>query len=315
MVLAYADKENGGSDYAYPFRTYPTRKPLQRSKSRKHSETTGTYGPATRLPIWQVARATSAAPTYFRPIKIKKGNEAGFVTFKDGGFGTNNPSEEVYRDVIDKHGGRNQSIGPFISIGTGIPSVDKFSKRKGNINNFVTNVKAALKLPSRTTGVHRTMEQFSKNDDFPYFRFDGGERLGEIALDEWKGHRFTKLTGKDKKSGSTTLDKIYVATAAYILKPEVQTDLTECARILVRRRQLRMRNSSEWDRYASFSYYDCNVEGCDRPPSKKAHDFREHLRKFHQKIAEHDMEQTVKDCRRVYWKYRPNSPDSTPPTA
>ncbi len=311
MVLAYAD--NAGTDYAYSFRTYQTRNPRQRSG--RSAGTTGTYGDAVTLPIWQVARATSAAPIYFPPIEIPRGDESGTVTFKDGGFGSNNPSERIYDDVIDKHGGKIQNMGPFISIGTGIPPIEMFPKKRarlGDPRNALTNFKAALKFPSRTTNVHQRMLQLSFNDNiehFPYFRFDGGERLGEIPLDEWKGHRLTWLTGKEKTPGWTTLEKIYVATAAYLADPKVQRDLTECARILVRRRQLRMRNSSEWDRYASFSYYDCNVDGCDRPRSNKVHEFREHLRKFHPNTADHEIEQRVKECRRVYWKYRPNSPD------
>lgn len=302
MVLAYAD--NVGADYPYLFRTY------------ENHGTAGTFGGAAALPIWQVARATSAAPTYFRPIEIPKGSMPGVVTFKDGGFGSNNPSEEAYNDIILKHGGNIHNMGPFISIGTGIPPIKFFSKKKGNFNNArnaVTNIKAALKLPSRTTTVDHTMGRLSTYNCFPYFRFDGGERLGEIALDEWKGHRFTWLTGKDKNPGCTTLDKMYVATAAYLADPKVQEDLTKCARILVRRRQLRMRDSSEWDRYASFSEYKCNVEGCGKPNSAKAHDFREHLRKAHQKTAGAEVEQRVRDCRRVYWKYRPTSPDATLP--
>lgn len=306
MVLAYADSV--GADSAYRFRTY---------QSKERYGTTGAYGDVAALHIWQIARATSAAPTYFPPIKIPRGNMPGDVTFKDGGFGSNNPSEEAYLDVIEKHGGASQNMGPFISIGTGIPPIDLFSEKRGNFNNAIATFKGAMKLPSRTAGVHKRMKRHSmhdKKEHFPYFRFDGGKRLGEIALDEWKGHRFTRLTGKDKSPGCKTLEKMYVTTAAYLLEPKVQQDLTECARILVRRRQLRMRDSSEWDRYASFSHYDCNVEGCARQRSNKAQDFREHLRRFHQKIANQEMEQRVQDCRRVYWKYRPNPPDKTLPT-
>lgn len=315
MVLAYAN--NIKSDYPYRFRTYWTHTPLKRAKSNRREGTIGTYGDAAALPIWQVARATSAAPTYFPPIEILMGNQPGSVSFKDGGFGSNNPSEVAYDDIIAKHGGKSQKMGPFLSIGTGIPPYELFPKKKGNLNHAITNFKAALRLPSRTVGVHNGMEKHANHNDekcFPYFRFDGGERLGEIALDEWKGHRLTWLTGKDKEPGCTTLEKMYVATAAYLAEPEVQQDLTECAKILVRRRHLRMRNSSEWDRYAAFSYYDCNVQGCDRTRNNKADDFREHLRKFHQKIAEQEIEQRVRECRRVYWKYRSNAPESALPT-
>ena len=315
MVLAYAD--NVGADFPYRFRTYRTHAPLVRAKSSRRDGTIGAYGDAVALPIWQVARATSAAPTYFPPIEIPRGNERGSVTFKDGGFGSNNPSLVAYDDIIAKHGGKSQKMGPFLSIGTGIPPIELFPKKKGNFHNAMTNWKAARSLPSRTVGADDRMEQNSMYDNekrFPYFRFDGGERLGEIALDEWKGHRFTWLTGKDKTPGCRTLEKMYVATAAYLAEPKVQQELTECARILVRRRHLRVRDSSEWDRYAAFSYYHCNVQGCDRPRSNKADDFREHLRKFHPKIAEQEMEKRVRKCRGVYWKYRPNAPHTTHPT-
>ena len=317
MVLAYAD--SGETDYAYPFRTYQTRRPLQRSRSQARYGGTGTYGDAPNLPIYQVARATSAAPTYFKPIKISRGSAEGSITFKDGGFGSNNPSLEVYNDVIEKHGGtRERSMGPFISIGTGVSPVERFSRKKGpfgHIYNAIANFKGAAQVTSMTLGVHKLMEGYSMSGNkecFPYFRFDGGTRLKEIAMDEWKSTRLTRLTGHTKTAGGITLENIYVATAAYLQEPKVQQDLADCARILVRRRQLRMRNSSEWDRYASFSYYDCNVEGCVRQRSNKAQEFREHLRSSHQKIANQEMDQRVKECRRVYWLYRPSPPGPTP---
>ena len=39
--------------------------------------------------IWQIARATSAATTFFKPIKLGRDN----VEFIDAGFGYNNPTE------------------------------------------------------------------------------------------------------------------------------------------------------------------------------------------------------------------------------
>ncbi|KAM0794622.1 acyl transferase/acyl hydrolase/lysophospholipase [Usnea florida] len=317
IVLAYAD--SGETDYAYPFRTYQTRRPLRRSRSQAHHGGIGTYGDAPKLPIYKVARATSAAPTYFSPITIERGSAEGAITFKDGGFGSNNPSLQAYNDVIEIHGGtKERSMGPFISIGTGVSPVERFSKKKGpfgHIYNAIANFKGATQVTSMTLGVHELMAGFSMSGNkecFPYFRFDGGTRLKEIAMDEWKSNRLTRLTGHKRTAGGITLERIFVATAVYLADPKVQQDLAECARILVRRRQLRMRNSSEWDRYASFSYYDCNVEGCAKQRSNKAQEFREHLRTSHQKIANQDMDQKVKDCRHIYWLYRPSPPGPIP---
>ena len=43
--------------------------------------------------IWQVARATSAAPTFFVPIEI------GDVLYGDGGTGWNNPTKEAISEA------------------------------------------------------------------------------------------------------------------------------------------------------------------------------------------------------------------------
>jgi len=43
--------------------------------------------------IWQVARATSAAPTYFQPIEIDD------VLYGDGGTGWNNPVKEAIAEA------------------------------------------------------------------------------------------------------------------------------------------------------------------------------------------------------------------------
>jgi predicted acylesterase/phospholipase RssA len=62
--------------------------------------------------IWQVARATSAAPTYFLPITIDD------VEYGDGGMGWNNPAKEAIAEARDIWPDR--PIGILISIGTGL---------------------------------------------------------------------------------------------------------------------------------------------------------------------------------------------------
>ena len=48
-------------------------------------------------PIHQVERTTSAAPLYFKAVKLNRG--APNLELIDGGFGANNPSWEAYREV------------------------------------------------------------------------------------------------------------------------------------------------------------------------------------------------------------------------
>lgn len=266
------------------------------------------HGDAPNLPIWQVARATSAAPGYFSPIKINKGNGSDprdRIRFKDGGFGTNNPTKEAYYDIVDKHGGQSK-IGLVLSIGTGKTSLDLFARKSGHWNNTIANFKAATKLPSRTLKAHDDMLRLAENDGeelFPYYRFDGGESLGELAIDEWKSHHFTKLTGHSDERGYKTIKKIEDGTEDYLQNPEVQRDLVACAKDLVRRRRLRTRDVSKWDRYASASYYECDLKGCEARRIKTSQEYAEHIKSQHGiQVADSVLEKRMQSSRRC-WIY------------
>ena len=245
---------------------------------------------------------------------MRSGNGPEVVTFKDGGFGSNNPSEEAYYDIANKHGGTSKNIGPFISIGTGSIPLKMFPGRKGNLKNLrntIANGKTLMQLPSRTARAHENMiriSNFDGKEPFPYYRFDGGDRLGKVSLGEWKSHRYTFITGRDNTPGCKTLAEIEAATAIYLRRPDVQRDLKEVAKILVERRRLRTRNESDWDRYASFSYYECDFKDCNRERINTAQEFKEHIRKKHgHSVDDRVLEAQLKKKRRIYWVYRPKS--------
>ena len=228
------------------------------------------------------------------------------IRFKDGGFGSNNPSEEAYWDILNKHGSVSH-MGPFISIGTGITPMDMFDK--SNLSKSYAYFNTVVKLASRTLKAHENMIRNANPDGeerFPYFRFDGGLDLGKVGFGDWETHRLTPITGKDGTSGHKTLKKIEAAIAVYLRNADVQRDLTECARLLVNRRRLRARNASDWDRYASYSYYVCDMKGCRERVAGTAHEFKEHLRRHHRlRLADPVIEKNISACRRVQWLYRP----------
>lgn len=316
IVVAYSDHTKG--EWPYLFRTYGNQAPPldpHKSRIRQRTDIFRNPGGASMLPIWEVARATSAAPGYFSPRKIKTGHGSEVITFKDGGFGSNNPSEEAHDDIIEKHGG-SMHMGPFISVGTGMTPLDMFGKRSDNLSTAIVNLKTAFKLPARTFKVHDHMVKKATQDDeerFPYYRFDGGLDLGEIKLGEWESHRFTRITGKDGTSGQKTLKKIEAAIAVYLQRRDVQKDLMECARLLVDRRRLRARNASDWDRYASYSHYQCDLKGCQKRRVNTARDFKEHLQRDHKvKLVDPVIDKKTLDCRRVHWLYRSNDTTQVP---
>ena len=94
-----------------------------------------TYDTSTALDgctIWQVARATSAATTFFKPIKVGRDE----IEFIDAGFGYNNPCEiligEAHRQFPDR--GQMQ----VLSIGTGLGDIVQIS---GSWTSIITALK------------------------------------------------------------------------------------------------------------------------------------------------------------------------------
>ncbi|KAJ9629468.1 hypothetical protein H2203_001842 [Taxawa tesnikishii (nom. ined.)] len=136
-------------------------------------------GSAHSIPLWQVARATSAAPTYFKPVKIQD------RIFGDGGFGANNPTEELICEVSQMHGNDRKVIPLVVSIGTGgKPNPGRYEG--DGIWKYINLIKAAKAIPtdSDDTGAARLCEVAK----IPYFRFNvlRTQGLGEVKLDEWK---------------------------------------------------------------------------------------------------------------------------------
>ena len=261
------------------------------------------------IPLHKVARATAAAPAYFRPVRIlpaHRGIPLPAIRFKDGGFGCNNPSEEAFHDVREAHGGLTENIGPFISIGTGVGKFKLFSNKQGNFRDVRANATAAFKRPTLTTLTHKSMSHlanFDKEEKFPYHRFDGDEALGKIALDEWKGHSSRK-DNDSRGKGAKTLETIHKAVQAYLQLKSVQQNLKNVARLLVQRRRLRAEDASRWERFATSSYYLCGDSGCDKKVRfDTSEGFKEHLVSAHGVGDVGMLEKKLEEGRSYGWLY------------
>jgi hypothetical protein len=247
-------------------------------------------GPAQNLDIPAVGRATSAAPGYFAPAEIRI-NGGQTIKFKDGGFGCNNPSDEIRRDVRALNGSSNKNLGPFISIGTGTDRViEKFPTDGAfkHIRGFWRNLKSSTDMVSLTAGAHESMlDAASDGDDenFPYFRFDGGERLGALKMDAWVGHKLVGITGRDPTPGCKTIEEMNTAVAMYLQNPHVSAKLDEVAELLVRRRRYQIRDKSKWDRYACASWYQCPYPCKGGKRFDTLCGFREHVLREHRNPA------------------------------
>lgn len=63
-----------------------------------------------------VARATSAAPTYFEPLKVDRGNRGDYLAFIDGGVFANNPALCAYVEALKMFPDADFVV---VSLGTG----------------------------------------------------------------------------------------------------------------------------------------------------------------------------------------------------
>ena len=181
MVIAYQETQTGGVGKPYLFRTYknlhiskdPAQRVLDRNPALAHD-----------VPIWQVARATSAAPTYFKPAKIDK------LEYLDGGFGsTNNPSVEIWDEVRTMNNEAKDCANLVVSIGTGKnKKISRWTSGKAWMpgSRFINYMNFAKKWASESETKHRDMLRLQKNYGFKYYRLNVETGLDEMKLDEWR---------------------------------------------------------------------------------------------------------------------------------
>ncbi|KAG8919707.1 hypothetical protein FRC01_001151 [Tulasnella sp. 417] len=149
------------------FRTYDNR-------FQRHS--------ADQCQIWEAARATSCAPSFFPDIQVEG------VYYSDGGLGYNNPSHLVLQEARSLWG-PSHAINCLLSIGTG--SVESFMHRTEYAPDKLGFIKVFGDMAIGCERVHQELAQ----DYFlegTYWRFN--PKMDEkIGLDEWR--RIDELKG------------------------------------------------------------------------------------------------------------------------
>ena len=300
-------KNPNNHEMAHLFRTYDHHRrrlpnyirldgPNSRPNPRNPVEQTG---PADSSLIWEVARATSAAPTYFDTIKIGE-NEYG-----DAGFGENNPSTRLFWEVCQMNNENVSANELSISIGTGISRFTRF--QTGLLTRPIGWINAAKKVSTDCEKAHMEMERFSKSlANHRYVRFNvpekatedvepskwqhlkkrarkwfghGGEPLdrglGKIKLDEWKPRGWWRK--------ESTQEEIERVTKEYLKGPEVVKQLEEVAGMMVSHRRARAR-TDRWETYALGIRYECPVtfERCPDDTWTDEGGLRRHLEEDHE---------------------------------
>lgn len=144
--------------------------------------------------IWQAARATSAAPTYFLPITIDD------VAYGDGGTGWNNPAKEAIAEARNKWPSR--PIGILVSIGTGLEEALQLNDRSKEVPQIIQSLlqntspehafklavaEYAVKCVTSCELVHREISEHCDKDilESNYFRLNVPQGMSAIGLAEW----------------------------------------------------------------------------------------------------------------------------------
>ena len=263
IVLAYRRQERVRERQKIPyiFRTY------------KNSPSSGqrlnqNLGPAHHIPVWQVARATTASPTFFRPMIIDDHEYVG------GSFGINNPCAEIYREVQHMDGIDNVDI--ILSIGTSRNGI-RSQKHRSLGSDWLFELQ-------------RIPQIFTSNQD--YYRLEV-EALGQMKVDKWPAgdrvrtnigslmgrHRSKKKaaapgqenqtviansdnssvpiirnakfsTAKWFRPRNVTEESIRKHTRDYLDREDVQFKVIEIAKYLVQKRRNRVRSDLErWEKF------------------------------------------------------------------
>ena len=134
--------------------------------------------------IWEAARATSAAPTFFKRIKIGPPNSA--VEYVDAALGFNNPIKEVIAEAARVFVESSQ-VSCMVSIGTGQRGIVGYDKPDAFQKWLPTRLVDVLKkIATDCDKTAQEMEQRFKNFPHIYYRLNVDRGLELISLDEWK---------------------------------------------------------------------------------------------------------------------------------
>lgn len=165
------------------------------------------YNPgADKLKVWQVTRATSAAPFYFDWLEADLHGES--WRFKDGGIRENNPAGAAWSEFVSRYG-ENKDPALLLSIGTGRPdeSKDGFATtwpgpfgRSSLVRKFAEKLAVIRNVLIKYTDSeikHRAMLNTARGEHGWYKRLNVDKGLESMSLDEWKkGEWRNMVTGE-----------------------------------------------------------------------------------------------------------------------
>lgn len=274
------------SDEVYIFRTY-----------NHESGSSLVYNPgvADNHYIWQVARATSAAPGYFSEIKI------GDMFYADGALGYNNPAQIALDEVaaVEGYGRKARSGKPrrypvkvLVSVGCGNKprGVKRVQQRLPRLSNLEP-VRKVLNYAARFRGtltdvekVDKDIQRLNETKGFEYHRFQAPPAVGELKLDDWKPRRGSK---------PSTEDFMRAKFDDYVQEGETSERLDALAQSLVETRRSRIgENEARWRRFTRCTTHVCGICKHD---TGLLEDLRVHIQRKHPDELSEDVDDLIEN--------------------
>ncbi|KAF9045177.1 acyl transferase/acyl hydrolase/lysophospholipase [Panaeolus papilionaceus] len=170
----------------------------------------------TNFKIWEAARATSAAPIYFKRFE-KDGKE-----FVDGGMGWNNPVFELVSELPAIFG-TNFRIGALVSLGSGVPVLTQL-RTAG-----ITHVQDYIVVPTNSENPAHTFKKMA-----PILPRPGEEKYWRFNLDKasCKGYPFEYDGLMTKMDDCEAIDDIRRLTDLWLKDKSRSDSIAACARKL-----------------------------------------------------------------------------------
>lgn len=224
------------------------------------------------LKIWEVTRATSAAPFYFKMLEVEVDGQ--YRSFKDGGIRENNPSGAALSEFHSLYDGLCENPALLLSVGTGRPdhSQDGFAAAWPGPFGHIPFIRTALEkravlqnlLIKYTEGEkqHAQMREHARGEHTWYKRLNVTDGLQDMSLDDWvKGD----WQGHKDVPGGASLTRMEKVTEAYLARDfdgkidsyaPPSTMLQQAAEKLVRQRRAREdEGGKRWETFVGKQFH------------------------------------------------------------
>lgn len=131
--------------------------------------------------IIEAALATSAATTFFKPVKI------GGRRYMDGALGSNNPIKCVWTEAQNiwcpEDGRLEPMVKCLVSIGTGNPGL---TSTREDVKGFLLGTLKDIATETENTTAQSLSQHRGLLDQQRYFRYNVDQGLQDVGLEEYR---------------------------------------------------------------------------------------------------------------------------------